>query len=76
MGYGGAAPVHLEIGEDCHNLLAWSGRPGQARVSQISLDWDGSYRVLPVVSRGLVVKVTQDRRGQVILFWLLRYHRP
>ena len=40
--------------------LAGSGRPGPARASRISWDRDGSDRVGPAVSRGLVVKVTRD----------------
>ena len=50
-------PMHREI--HC-NLLAWSGRQGPARASQISWDLDVSDLFGPVVSRGLVVKVTRD----------------
>ena len=51
-----------------HNRLAWSGTLGPAIASQISLDWDWSNRVRPVVSLGLVVKVTLDSFSKPFLW--------
>ena len=49
------------------NRLAWSGRPGPARASLISWDWD-RYDWVRQVSQGLVVKVTQDSFSKPFLW--------
>jgi hypothetical protein len=57
----------LSCDKGSSNQLAGSGRPGPARASLISWDWD-RYDWVRQVSQGLVVKVTQDSFSKPFLW--------